>query len=642
MITVLLLTTTAPPGVSDNSTVGAERTELPDDPDSDDPLAKCSISDSTQLDKNTTLALYAGDIERDFEDASQRAQWIDENCAVSGNFSGLGTRNSPFKTDQTFEKPPGDLTTELNRYQFQQFSVGNGYYPAGDDVANAKKVRIYYDQARIFSIENATKVHDGQGNVQTHIPQRGILRGFYHFNTTTRETPPPFRAVFPDPRPRFWRLTPGRIYDKDWEGGPYTDINIKNVCVVVNGGECGGSNDVTVEEISGVDRGPSGVSCVDKSCNRTGKYALKYNLSGHENVNRLVFRVELYQTWIEETWTCYAVDRIDCYADGGGPKYSEYYAPVTEPRTGSVTLTNSIQVTAANPNAELTVAKFPDGSAQARVRTNHEVRRLLFGGSGGQIAPDSVQYQWSYFSKSPSYWRGSGREHQPVFIHAYPTRTYEMDPPYIGPQVREEAFGSTNGFSKNNLPANVNVDRVAQEYAPVDELILETIDPYNESSVKGWGITPDSEADIRITNRKVIKANITIEKTGGNKTHVWFQVTLTEADGDPIHTEKRPGTIYVGGDEYQTGTNGHVRVVKRRVGLVEARYVPVDWYRLDLSTAAYTAAEDKAYTGPARGLFALLYYLLRRTAPLWGSLLVVLYFLDKVVDVQLWPPWRVV
>lgn len=643
MITVLLLTTTPTADVGQNNTVTADRVGLPTEGAPDEPIPKCKLADTTPIDKNITLDLYAGDTEREFEDPSERKTWIRNNCNIKNNFSGLGGPWSPFQSDRTFEDPPGNLTTALNRYQFQNFSVGTGHYPNGDDIENSKKVRIYYDQARIFSIENATKVHQSQGDVQTYIPQNGTVRGFYHLNTTSRSTRPPFRAIFPVPYPRTWKLVPGRFsMDEFEEYGPYSDIQIKNVCVVADYGSCGSSNDVTTDVIYKNTTGPSSqLQCLRQSCNRTGKYALQYDLSDHKGTDRLIFRVELEQTWLEKEYTCFEEDRIDCYADDGGYDLSEFSVD-SRARSRSMTLTESMQVTPTNPSAELMVATLPDGSTEFRVQTNQQVRRLLLGESGEQTVSDSIQYEWSYFSKSPSYWNGSGREHQPVFLHAYPARQYDLDPAYLGPELIKKAFKRTPGFSPEALPENVDVDRIASNYGVLDELVVESVDPYDESSVKALGITPGSEGDVTITRREVTKANISIERTGGNKTHAWFQVTLTEADGDPIRTENRPGTLIVDREEYQTDINGQVRVVTRRVGLIEAQFDPVEWYRLDSSTTAYSSAKDRAYTGVGRGLFALLYFLLRRTAPLWGSVLVILYFVDKTVDVQLWPPWRAI
>jgi hypothetical protein len=638
LIVTLLLGTTIAMGLPE-SNQGTERlspqtgvVEGPDDP------AKCEVANETPLDKNISIQFYASDIEREFQNPSSRESWIENNCGGAEQFAGVGTSASPWKTDTTFDRPPGNLTTVLNKHQFQQLSVKTGYYPNNNYRSPDRLVRIGKNQVRIFSIENATKVHLGDGEVKTVVPEKGTVRGFYHFKTTSRQARPPYRAVFPDENPRYWKLVPSRLYDPNGYTYEYTDIEIEDVCIVVNDGECGGQNDVTVEQISGSNQGKSGEPCLEQSCNRSGKYVFRYDLTGHEDVRQLTMRVELHQTWLEEEYICYE-DLRDCYRDNGGLNKSAFLGPIGTQRSQSMAISGSADVTVSRPQAELIVAEFPDGTAETRVRTTGGVRRIAFGENGSQLNPDSIQYQWSYFSKSPDYWQE--QKQQPVYLHAYPVRTYEMDPPYVGPDDVQEALTTRSDFSSRDLPKNVMVDRTAPRYTEVDELIVEDIDTYDRSEISGWGIPPGTTADVRVTTREVTEANLSIKKIGENNSHVRFQISLTEGDGDPINTEQRPGSIYVDGQQYETGVDGEVEVVKRYVGMVKVRFVPADWYRLDRSTTAYTEAEAKAYTGVGRGLFVLLYYILRRTAPLWASVLLCLYFVDKTVDVKLWPPWRI-
>jgi hypothetical protein len=639
LLTTLILGTTLAMGLPGDKrpTVGVsgqpEELAAPDEP-----VPKCKVANATPIDKNISIQLYANDIEREFQNPSGRESWIENNCGGAEHFAGVGTSASPFKTDTAFERPPGNLTTIVNKAQFQELSVKTGYYPNNDYHSPDRLVRIGKNQVRIFSIENATKVHLGNGDVKTVIPQNGTVRGFYHFKTTRRKARPPYRAVFPDEELRYWKLVPGKIYDPNGFTYNYTDIEIEEVCIVVNDGECGGPNDVTVDQISGTNQGKSGEPCVEDSCHRSGKYVFKYDLTGHDNVNQLTMRVELHQTWIEKEYSC-DPELQDCYRDDGSWNTSEFLGPIYKPRSQSMAISESVGVSVSRPQAELIVAEFPDGTAETRVRTNGGVRRLVFGGSGDQLYPDSVQYQWSYFSKSPGYW--NEQEEQPVYLHAYPARAYETDPPYVGPDMVQESLTSRAPFSAGDLPGNVKVERTASEYTEVDELILEDIEPYDRSKIRGWGIPPGTNADVRVITRQVTKANLTIRRIAENNSHVRFQVSLTEADGDPINTRKRPGSIYIDGQKYETGVDGEVEVVKRYVGLVEARFVPAEWYRLDRSTTAYTAAETKAYTGVGRGLFVLLYYILRRTAPLWLAVLLSLYIVDKAVDVSVWPPWGI-
>jgi hypothetical protein len=598
----------------------------------DQRIVKCDLYDSTPLEDNVTMDLYSGDVERDFDSSSQRDAWIRNNCNLEPNLQELGTAYGPFSSDQTYDKPPGRLTTKLNNYQIRRASLG-GYYP-NDSYGDGPLV-IEANRVRIIGIENATRVHDGgDQSPQTLIPETGKLYGYFNVSTGPERylyDTVPYRDTVDHPNITEYEIQlKGGIMDSDF-------VRYNTSCVVVNGGSCGGPNDVTTGRfyIGGCDFNPW------DNCRR-GKLGHRYNLSGVENVENISIRVKVEMKFTELRWECFYDEdspRDWCYTDNGTRKDGFRLWTVEESRrfTRSTWLTHTINVTPNRPNATLEVAKFPDGSYEARIQTEG-VRHLTVGRTDDGRTM-GLRYQWRYFSRSTRYY--NQLDHQPVWLHAYPARTYRSIPAFGGPTTIERSFGETSDFSTGDLPPNVTVDEAAGEFTPIDELVVKNIDQFSKDNVTARGIAPGTTAEIDITTRKVVRSNLTVTKIGGNDTHSKFRLELTESDGDPIYTGNRPGYITINRQTVETDQNGVAIVTTRNVGPVRAEFEPAEWYRLDPEYTAYTTSTGRGYTGPGRGLLDLLVFIIRRTAVVWVPLLIALYMIDKLPDADTWPPWKV-
>lgn len=636
---VLLLTVAAQasPGVQHSSPENVPEGEIIDP---DERVPKCSIVDESPFSANTTIDLYADDVERDFADEAERDSWLEENCDGNTAFLELGTEYSPFARDRSYRSPPGLSTTQLNRHKFRNLSVETGIYPRDDYVG---PIRIDHNQVRIFSIENGTKAHFGNGTVRTVIPEQGRINGFFHYNTTNRVfNTPPYRTVYlpPDNVTEYVvRSGSEDIYDH------YT-VEYQDSCVVVNGGNCSTGTVVsTGTAYENLNERPRPRTCANRytSCNTSGKFGFNYDLSDVDNVSTLSFVVEVEQQFVEEIWQCeYSRYRRSwCYDENGSRRSHLWEKTGEDVYTRTTTMRHTIDdISVSNPNASMEVATFPDGHREARVETGEEIRKVTFGERGNQRNPDGVRYKWEYFSASTSFW--DTVESQPVWIHAYPVRGAETTPAFVGPDIEEKSIGRTAGISRGSLPDNVVMDDLASQYSSVDEVVVSDISTYERSNVTAYGIPPGSEAEVDITTREIEETNLTITRVRSNKTHAEFQVRLVDSSGNPISTEDRPGTIYVNGQEYDTNSRGKVIVETRRLGPVRARYEPVEWYKLDSSYTAYAASEDKAYSGPGDDLLPLILYIIVRTSPLWVGILVISYLLDKLPDANTWPPWEVV
>jgi len=179
----------------------------------------------------------------------------------------------------------------------------------------------------------------------------------------------------------------------------------------------------------------------------------------------------------------------------------------------------------------------------------------------------------------------------------------------------------------------------------MEEIVVGDINTFDRSEIKLIGIAPGRTRgieDVDVTTRRVEESVLNANVVGGNETHAEIEVVLKDADGDPINTRNRPGSVYIDGQKVETGPDGKVTVERHRWGPVRARYEPTEWYRLPSSTTPYIKSEAEAYPGVGRSPLAFLIYLLKRSAPLWGTALVALYLLDKLPDAETWPPWRVI
>lgn len=607
----------------------------------DEPVPKCQLWDSMSLRQNVTKDLYAGDQERDFADDETRDQWINDNCGDI-NVGRLGTEWSPFKYDRSFRDPPGNQTSILNREQFMSSSFETGYYPNGDG-HRPGPIRINRGQAKIFAIENGTKVHVGGGETRTVIPEQGTLYGFFHFNTTDRFLNiPPAGPEFPTRNYSEYLITGGS--EDGFYGDTYT-VDYESACLVVNGGgSCSSSNAVpvtiTFEETTQDFRNRR---CTSRSCNKSGRIALDYDLSEFEEVDNITFRVQINQTFEQTLYECTSAFRRNCYTDDGERRSAWWTERGTRVESKLTSLSDTIDVDSIEPSLELEIARFPDGDREVRIVNSTAIRELQFGNGDEQIGgPDGIRYQWRYFSASNSYWEFL--EQQPVWIHAYPVRDYKAVPVADRPEILDEAVGTTRGFAPGNLPSNVNVD-TADRYTAMEEIVVGDINTFDRSEIKLIGIAPGRTRgieDVDVTTRRVEESVLNANVVGGNETHAEIEVVLKDADGDPINTRNRPGSVYIDGQKVETGPDGKVTVERHRWGPVRARYEPTEWYRLPSSTTPYIKSEAEAYPGVGRSPLAFLIYLLKRSAPLWGTALVALYLLDKLPDAETWPPWRVI
>jgi len=607
------------------------------DPGDEEPT--CALWDSRSFSKNITAGLYADDEEQSFDSETERNQWIRDNCGFEPPVQGIGTDRSPFQSDRSYGAPPGRLTSQLNREQFRNASFRYGYYPSPDEEG---PLRINYGQARVFAIENATRIHTGNGTTKMAIPEEGTLYGMFHFNTTDRTyTYPPYR----DPFYIGGNLTEYNITGGYRVGGPIGGDPITSeyvtACVAVNGGNCSGSTDATTSIRSeNTNRNWGRLGCPSRTCNKSGKIAIDYDISDYDNVENVTFRVKINQTFEEEFYECKSFRRSICYDENGSRRNGAWSLQDEDIYSRNSTLTQTVEIAESRPQANIEIAVFPDGSREFRISNASGVRAIQFSDGADQRGlPDAVEYQYRYFSAGDSSW--DGLEHQPVVMHAYPARVYDPFPAWDPPIVIAEAYGDTRGFT---LPANVDVER-ASRFVELDELIVGEVDSFSESEVRLYGIPPGTTAsfdDIDTSTRQVKKTNLSAEVVGGNQTHAVIELELVDADGNPIYTGNRPGVIFVDGRKVDTNPNGKVTVVQRRLGGVRAQYRPTPWYKLPRSTQAYTASQDRAYPGVGRGLLNFILYLIKRTAPLWGAVLVGLYLVDKLPDADTWPPWKMI
>lgn len=628
-------------GVVAQSAVAVSATSggLADAYDPGDENPTCALWDSTSLSKNFTADFYAGDEERSFDTEAERDQWIRDNCGFEPNIYNLGESYSPLQSDRSFSSPPGNATNVINRQQFRNASFRNGYYTERE--VPYPPLLMDYGQARVFSIENATRIHTGNGTTKMAIPEQGTLYGMFHYNYSITD-----RIAGPNPPSG---IEPPLLNETSYNvtGGtnPFRGPNLTpeyvTACVAINGGNCTGTSDATTAIRSeNINRGP----CygLDNSCNRSGRIVMEYDISDYDAVNSITFRVKINQTAEEERYVCDAIDPEFCYEDypSTGDRTEGAWSLTNEKIfSRNTTLTQTVEITQSRPQAEMEIAVFPDGSREFRVSEAQGLRAMQFSDGSDQRLPDAIEYQYRYFSAGDPSW--DGLEHQPVVMHAYPARVYDTYPAWDPPSVVAEAYGDTRGFT---LPANVDVER-ASRFVEVDELIVGEVDSFARSEVRLYGIPPGTTAsfdDIETSTRQVEKANLTAEVVGGNQTHAVIEIELVDEDGNPVYTRNRPGVIFVDGRKVDTNPNGKVTVVQRRLGGVRAQYRPTPWYKLPRSTQAYTASQDRAYPGLGRGLLNFILYLIKRTAPLWGAVLIGLYLVDKLPDADTWPPWKVI
>ena len=285
--------------------------------------------------------------------------------------------------------------------------------------------------------------------------------------------------------------------------------------------------------------------------------------------------------------------------------------------------------------------RYPNGDLGLVVYKNHPWR--------GYSMPDGdVNGVWRFYTARDLDWDTLSRHtasgvtsvHSPAHpmqVVAYPIKTG----PTASPRERVtilEAFGEQT--EPDSLPPNVHLDALTEPYI-ASYGIASRVKTTNHDLrgvtasglVRGVEVVPEERHFIDVPfNQSSLRLQIQNETAQ----EVTVRVTLTDnATESPIGTDSREGYVVVGGQRVNTTRDGTAVVtIPKPLGSVSATYEPGWWWR---TYPAYSG--DSAVVTLSGGTTGYLNVLYRISIPI-SLFLIAVFFIDRITQWRLWPPWR--
>jgi len=312
--------------------------------------------------------------------------------------------------------------------------------------------------------------------------------------------------------------------------------------------------------------------------------------------------------------------------------------------TESVTVNDTVEVQPYDPSIPPAVAVY--GSYP---NDDTGVFFLREGPWSSVTLPDgtTVQSNWRFFSARAEGWGnmqlstagGSSVTedvYHPLRVYAYPARS--------GVHVEGEADIQNLLGNKNEPPSlsdEMSFDLPRERYTAVQGFDLRYEVEKETGSIEMNGIVHGTSVERRPfpAVQDIHETNLSLSVVNRYENSIEVEVSLRDGEGNPIDTRRNNGIVRIEGRQnVETGIDGKatVEISPRPSGGIVAEYVPVRWYEAETPYAGDTASvnpEDRYR------LFAEMNMLSQLGVFLLPFLLSV-YFLDKMLSLGIWPPWR--
>lgn len=260
----------------------------------------------------------------------------------------------------------------------------------------------------------------------------------------------------------------------------------------------------------------------------------------------------------------------------------------------------------------------------------------------------TLHSNWRFFSARDTDWDSMmestaggtsevNKSYHPLLVHAYPSRS--------GSRVEGDAEMSFTGprHKPPVLPDGVSVDRVNMTYRLPQQLDLryQTTTGEGGTSINGLiaGTTSEPQISPRIT--EIRETNLRLGVVGERENSIELAVSLRDGDGQPIDTRGGEDIIRIEGHgNVTTGLDGSATMnISPKPAAVFGEYVPEDWHEVGEGQPAYLGDSD---TAMVENDFRLISEIGGLTQFLVIALpfLLIVYFMDRMLGLGIWPPWR--
>lgn len=230
---------------------------------------------------------------------------------------------------------------------------------------------------------------------------------------------------------------------------------------------------------------------------------------------------------------------------------------------------------------------------------------------------------------------------QPLQTIAFP---YRYGPIANGPDgglTQKLELRNYSGTERNSptLPANVSVEPSNGSYIQANLISFRTTGG-TPANITTSGLVTNTSNTLPLHSifnapRVNTTLNTTIKNTSSSSTV--FSVRLT-AGGAPVHTAPTSGHLLVNGREVDTNESGEALVAVTRTPAT-VKYVPRPFHEVTPFMGHEPATTTVTPRPSIPGVVAVLNGLFRFVL-LTGLFFMPLFILDRIVDADVWPPWK--
>lgn len=532
------------------------------------------------VDERTFTILWSGDQDGDVHHSHERED--DELAALRQLANG---------TDVPLNEPPGAVA-QWNRGDIEDFPETNAsvsIHPPDADLQNGRFVRGAY--AELFAVQPSTRARLSPGRTPLYVASSGEVFGAVDYRVDV-----PATDVTGDRRVS-WRLKDHRINS--------TRLLVDNEQETTGNG--------------------SHTSAIQYE--RLGDY------SGAQHT--LTLEAEITVTLEKHV----RMRSRHCWTgDGNTSCLTNWEHEYTE-RTERVTVSDSIVVREYEFNVSGFVARYPNGDLGLVVYKS--APWLGYSTSAG-----GVRGVWRFYSARDPAWDtlvwnttdGEARSHSPLHplqVTAFPTArgpsTTDHDVDILAVQGRQ--------VHSPSLPENVSLNAATDPYTASYGIATRIRTDEEFSDVRGWGLVRGVTVRIREAGLKWVeirRSTLTLSVVRSAENETTVRASLVDATtGEPINTSRREGHVLFDGQRLNTGDDGTVTVtVSRPTTVVSARYDPGHWWQ---HTPGYVGDSARIRIGGSED--GLLQEFFRFFLPV-GLFLLTVYAVDRVTQMNIWPPWR--
>lgn len=512
----------------------------------------------------------------------------DADGNLSGSANTTAMQDLTNATDVPYSEPPREveLWNRNDVMEFPETGRQTSVYPSGTETDSSDRGWIQDAYTRLFAIQPSTRALTGSGQQPLYVPANGTI-------LATAD----YRLAIPDDD----RTGDYRVY-YDLEEAEMESIRATAGARVL--GEALPDSAVRIR-YRGLEPGP------------------------HSLGVETTIRIEVQKT--VKARVCN--DDNECHWETSREEITE-----------SVTVEDTRLVEQYSLLSTGYVTQYPNGDMGLVTKQNHPWAGLSLPGKA------SVQGVWQFYSGRDTAWdtltasTPDGTETrespaQPLQVYAYPsTQQAEVTTDQLWSGPDGDVMGSQGDQQPTpTLPTNVSLTTPEGSFN-VSSQIAVRFSEYSPGAVKVQGLVAGTSRLLDpsfYTEVETRETELSAEVVNATRSTLTVRVGLRDREGRPVATAGYDGRVIVEGTSVETNESGVAVVTIERVEKgMTARYEPASFWKRNpaytSSTASFTP--PSSFGGDLRILFRLVLALLVFWLPV--------YLFDRMLDLDIWPPWE--